>query len=299
MKRTVAWNLLLSVALLTSSMAWAAEGPGPGRFGPRGEPPRMPVMAAIDTNGDGEVSAEELAAAAQGLKKLDRNGDGKLSADELRPQFRGGQEGRMRMGPPGGAPTGAPISTPQAKDDAEAKILKTLMDIEQKQGRRLNVPQIDGRMLRLLAEASGAKTVVEVGTSNGISAIWMGLALRKTGGKIITHEIDPEAAALARKNFAAAGMEKLITVVEGDAHETIKRLQGPIDLVFIDAEKEGYPDYLQKLLPLVRPGGLILAHNINARMANAAYVQAVSNDPNLETLLFSDGGGLSVSLKKR
>jgi methylase of polypeptide subunit release factors len=81
------------------------------------------------------------------------------------------------------------------------------------------------------------KLVQEIGTSNGISAIWFGLALRKTGGRLITHEIDPDAAALARKNFAIAGVGELVTIVEGDAHKTVSGLKGPIDLAFIDAGK--------------------------------------------------------------
>jgi len=277
------------------------------------EMPRIPVMTVLDTNGDGELSAEEIAGASQALKKLDANGDGKLSRDELRPQFRGrGGPGRPGFagGPPGmgGGPGGpgpfggrsAAIETaPVPKDDAERRILKALREIEEKQGRMLNVPALDGRFLRVLAESIGAKTVVEFGTSNGVSAIWFSLALRKTGGKLITHEISADVAALARKNFETAGVAEIVTVVEGDAHQTASKLTGPIDLVFIDADKEGYLDYLQKTLPLVRPGGLITAHNMNPRMADQRFLKAISTDPNLETVLYTEGGGLSVSLKKR
>jgi predicted O-methyltransferase YrrM len=141
--------------------------------------------------------------------------------------------------------------------------------------------------------------VVEIGTSNGVSALWFTLALRKTGGKLITHEIDAERAALARENFAGAGVADLVTVVEGDAHETVARLTGPIDLVFIDADKEGYLDYFKKLLPLVRRGGLVLAHNMNPRMADPEFVKAITTDPDLETLFYSEAGGLSITLRKR
>jgi predicted O-methyltransferase YrrM len=189
--------------------------------------------------------------------------------------------------------------SPRPKDEAEGKILKTLDEINRKQGRMLNVPQADGRLLRLLAEAIGAKTVVEFGTSNGISAIWLGMALRKTGGKLITHELEADRAALARENFAAAGVADLVTVVEGDAHETARKLTGPVDLVFIDADKEGYLDYLKKTLPLVRPGGLIVAHNMGPRMAGGEFLKAITTDANLETLFYLEGGGVSVTLKKR
>jgi len=127
----------------------------------------------------------------------------------------------------------------------------------------MNVPVLDGRLLRLLTETIGAKHVVEVGTSNGYSGIWLGLALQKTGGKLATYEIDADRASLARENFKRAGVDEVITLVEGDAHENVKKIKEPIDLLFLDADKEGYVDYLNKLLPLVRPGGLIVGHNIN------------------------------------
>ena len=82
-----------------------------------------------------------------------------------------------------------------------------------------NVSREDGRLLRLLTETTDAKRVVEIGTSNGYSAIWFCLALRTTGGRLITHEIDPEKVALARDNFKRAGVEELVTIVEGDAHQ--------------------------------------------------------------------------------
>ncbi len=88
----------------------------------------------------------------------------------------------------------------------------------------------------------------------------------------------------------------MVTIVEGDAHQNITRLKGPIDVVFIDADKEGYVDYLNKLLPLVRPGGLILAHNVD--MA-ADYVRQVTTSPELETVFYSQGNGLGITLKKR
>ena len=83
------------------------------------------------------------------------------------------------------------------------------------------VPLEDGRLLRMLAESTGAKNVVEIGTYNGYSTLWFCLALRTTGGKITTHEISAKNIALARQNFKKAGVENLVTIVEGDAHETV------------------------------------------------------------------------------
>lgn len=190
---------------------------------------------------------------------------------------------------------------PVAKDDAEKRILAVLDDLDRNQRRgNMNVPTADGRLLRMLVEATNAKRVVEIGTSNGFSGIWICLGLRKTGGKLITHDIDEGRAALARKNFKRAGVEDLVTLVMGDAHETIKKLKGPIDIVFIDADKPGYPDYLEKVLPLVRPGGLILGHNMRRPKPDPRFVDAVRTDPALETLfVHMNESGMSISLKKR
>jgi len=189
---------------------------------------------------------------------------------------------------------------PTAKGPAEQKILDVLDDMDRNQrGGNMNVPIEDGRLLRLLAESIGAKHVVEIGTSNGYSGIWQALALKATGGRLTTFEIDAGRAAMARQNFKRAGVDDIITLVEGDAHEKVVDVAGPIDMVFIDADKEGYLDYLNKLLPKVRPGGLIVAHNITPGMADPEYVAAITTNPELETLFYSDGGGASVTLKKR
>jgi predicted O-methyltransferase YrrM len=185
-----------------------------------------------------------------------------------------------------------------AKNDNEKKILAVLDDMDRNQGRgNMNVPALDGRLLRLLTEAIGAKNVVEVGTSNGYSGIWLALALQKTGGKLTTHEIDADRASMARENFKKAGVDTIITLVEGDAHETVSNIKEPIDLLFLDADKEGYIDYLNKLLPLVRPGGLIVGHNINQQQGDPRYIEAITKNPDLESLLVQ--GQVSVTLKKR
>jgi predicted O-methyltransferase YrrM len=192
-------------------------------------------------------------------------------------------------------------STPLASSDAEKRILDVLDDMDKNQRRgNMNVPLADGRLLRILTESIGAKNVVEIGTSNGYSGIWFCLALRKTGGKLTTHDIDEGRAKLARENFKRAGVEDLVTLVMGDAHETVKDLTEPIDILFIDADKPGYPDYLEKLFPLVRPGGFIIGHNMRFPAPDPAYVEAITTNPNLETLFLNmDSAGIGVSLKKR
>jgi len=150
-----------------------------------------------------------------------------------------------------------------AVSEAERRVLAVLDEARRSGNTYRNVPAVDGRTLRLLAEATGAQKVVEIGTSTGLSGMWLGLALMRTGGKLITFENDPGRAAVARAHFQRAGVDSLITIVEGDAHETISSLEGPIDLLFLDADKPGYADYLTRLLPPVTPGRLIHAHNMN------------------------------------
>ena len=192
-------------------------------------------------------------------------------------------------------------SVARAKSDQEQRILDVLKDISQNQRRgSMSVPDDDGRILRLLTESLGAKHVVEIGTSVGYSATWFCLALQQTGGKLTTYEIDAGRAAKARENFKRAGVDGIVTLVEGDAHEEVKNLKEQIDVLFLDADKEGYLDYMNKLLPLVRPGGLIIAHNMTQRMADPRYVKAITTNPDLETLFVNmEKSGLGVTLKKR
>ncbi len=196
----------------------------------------------------------------------------------------------------GGRQSNSQLEKPTiAKDDNDKRIFGVLDDILRSQSYR-NVPPQDGRFLRIMTESMTAKNIVEIGTSTGYSGIWFGMALQKTGGKLTTFEIDAQRAATASANFKRAGMADIITLVEGNAHDKVKKLKSPIDILFLDADKEGYIDYLNKLLPLVRPGGLVIAHNITPGMADPRYMEAITTNPNLETIVRS---GVSLTLKKR
>jgi caffeoyl-CoA O-methyltransferase len=189
-----------------------------------------------------------------------------------------------------------PSSLSLANGDAEKTILGVLENMVRSHQTYLSVPPQDGKALRLLTEAVDAKQVLEIGTSTGYSGLWFCLALRHTGGHLTTLEIDHGRATMARQHFEQAGVGKLVTSVEGDAHEQIAKVKGPVDVAFIDAEKPGYVDYLNKVLPLIRPGGLILAHNVNMV---PDYVKAVTTNPELQTIFYMQGNGLGVTLKKR
>jgi len=304
--------VLVGVALMAAVGFVMAQGSARGPAGGRGRQGGPPQFGF--TGGPMGEWFDDLAKAYE-QKNMEKIGQ----LVEQMKQRRQGLEGRMRAGGPGGAPQGMRgpggfgprgpqggsqsllDSPPVPKTDAEKKVLAVLGEIDKDRSRRFaNVSPTDGRLLRQLTEAVGAKCVVEIGTSTGYSGLWFAMALRATGGKLITHEIDSRRASMAREHFKQAGVDDLITIIEGDAHETVKQHKGPIDILFLDADKEGYIDYLDKLLPLVRPGGLIVAHNMNPRQADPDYVKAITTNPDLETLLLlEEGGGVGVTLKKR
>jgi len=212
------------------------------------------------------------------------------------------EQGKQGRGRGGFAPAeaGTDLSKPVLpKDDGEKKILEAIEQARKGQ-RYANVSTADGRLLRQLTEALGAKRVVELGTSTGESGLWFSMALRKTGGHLYTHDIDAGRISVARENFKRAGVEDLITIVEGDAHKTATKNTDPIDVLFIDAEKPGYDAYLKELLPYVRPGGLIIAHNMRRPAPNPRYIEAITTNPDLDTsFVLMDGAGIGITLKKR
>jgi caffeoyl-CoA O-methyltransferase len=247
-----------------------------------------PGLAFAPWNASAGVNREELVAGQGAARLWVAQGAPAEPARQPRPQGRPASLSAMTLEKP-----------PLPKDDGERRILAVLQAMAQ-EGGVPHVPERDGRFLRQMVEATGARYVVELGTANGYSALWMALALRKTGGKLYTHEIDLDRIETARENFRKAGVEDIIEIIPGDAHETVTRHRGPIDLLFIDADKEGYLDYLQKLLPVVRPGGLILSHNMNYPKPDPKFVEAITTNPDLETtFVFMDAAGIGVTLKKR
>lgn len=195
-----------------------------------------------------------------------------------------------------------PNAGPATQDTGEKKILDVLGNMETNPAlKMMNVDPVEGRLLRILAESMNAQTVVEVGTSYGYSGLWFCLALRKTNGKLITHEIDPVRCRHADENFKNAGVQPLVVQVEGDAHDEVGTLKGPIDIVLLDADKEGNLDYLTQLLPKVRPGGLIFAHNaVSHKDSMQPYLDAVTTRPDLDTQILNlTGQGMAITLKKR
>jgi caffeoyl-CoA O-methyltransferase len=259
-----------------------------------------PLLRAFDADRDGKLSSSEIESAAERLSAADADADGEVSGTEILRH--------APFGPPTVRAAGPRIvfreprkieNAPLGKSDDENRVLAALERMA-RGPRYANVSSSDGRFLRQLTEAIGAKRVVEIGTSTGYSGVWFALALRSTGGKLYTHEIDPGRIAIAEENFKQAGVDELITIIPGNAHETVKQHKEPIDILFLDADKAGYIDYLEKLLPLVRPGGLILAHNMRFPQPDPRYIEAVTKNPDLDTsFLLMDGAGIGMTVKKR
>jgi len=185
----------------------------------------------------------------------------------------------------GTAADGGPA--PVKRDPAQLKRLLDQMDAKGYQF--WSVPRKDGEFLHLLVEATRARNVLEVGTSHGFSAIWMGLALEETGGRLTTIEIDKERYDLARRHVSEAELSQRITLIKGDAHTVVLKLEGPFDFVFLDADKEGQMDYFNKLYPKkLVPGGILAAHNA-IRQANSMrdYLEMIRKHPDFDTVTLS------------
>jgi len=163
----------------------------------------------------------------------------------------------------------------------------------------INVSPNQGRLLQLLVAMSGARRILEIGTLGGYSAIHLARAL-PDDGTMISLEIDEHHADVARNNIARAGLSERVEIRVGDAHELLAALieddEGPFDVIFIDADKESYPDYLDASLHLVRPGSLILGDNTirggtvldpqdaTAR-ATREFNERIARDPNLSGIV--------------
>lgn len=165
----------------------------------------------------------------------------------------------------------------------------------------MNVPEVDGRTLYELIVARKFTRALEIGTSTGHSGVWIAWALSKTGGKLITIDIDARRHRQALVNFEAAGVAPFIDARLADAHVLVPALEGPFDFVFSDADKEWYRNYFDAVLPKLTPGGCYTTHNVSAgpRGWNSEYYEYLLEMPGLETTLDTRGGGLAISCRKR
>lgn len=185
-----------------------------------------------------------------------------------------------------------------AMDERLREVDALLRRLEPARGQYLNVPRQHGQFLRMLVEMTGRKRALEVGTSNGYSAIWIGLGLEKTGGHLQTIEILPERSQLAQANLEEAKLQDTVTCIVGDALQVIPKLEGPFDFVFLDAVKEDYWRYYELVRPKLEAGAIIAAHNaISSRQAMSRYFELLDADPNLQTTVvqIEPGDGFAIS----
>jgi caffeoyl-CoA O-methyltransferase len=195
-------------------------------------------------------------------------------------------------------PAAENTAPPLPADEFERNAFAVLADIHSNQ-HYLNISRDDGRMLRIFTELANTKKAVELGTSTGYSAIWIALGLRRTGGRLITFEIDPGRAEAAAANFKRAKLDHLIEIVVGDAHKESGKVSGPLDLVFSDADKDGYLTYFRTLAPKLRTGGVFVSDNMAIPEPDPAYIKAITSDPAFETVFFNmHRTGTAVSHKR-
>jgi predicted O-methyltransferase YrrM len=162
----------------------------------------------------------------------------------------------------------------------------------------LNITPDTGRLLWILVRARGATRILEVGTSNGYSTIWLADAARETSGRVITLERNPEKIALARANLAEAGLTEYVDLYEGNAADTLVQLSGPFDFVFLDADRPQYLRYFELVFPRLASGGLLVADNVISHAQElTAYLASVKSHPGLFSMTVPIGKGEEISLK--
>ncbi|MBN2632207.1 MAG: class I SAM-dependent methyltransferase [Bacteroidales bacterium] len=186
----------------------------------------------------------------------------------------------------------------------DARVKKFLAD-HAGQWYDMNVPSVDGQLLYDIIVKNNYKSALEIGTSTGHSGIWIAWALSKTGGKLITIDIDETRHKKALENFRQAGLSQYIDARLADAHSLVKELKGPFDFVFSDADKDWYKNYFIDTDPKLKTGGCFTAHNVYDRGrgyrgygGQAEFLEYVKSLPNYETTVNNNGGGLSISYKK-
>jgi predicted O-methyltransferase YrrM len=181
--------------------------------------------------------------------------------------------------------------------------VKDFLEEQKSRWRDMNIPMRDGELLYDLIIENNYTSALEIGTSTGHSAIWIAWALSKTGGKLITIEIDEKRYQQALENFKEAGLAEYIDARLADAHQLVKELEGPFDFVFSDADKDWYKQYFIDIAPKMTGGGCFTAHNIGGRISHRRgiqeFVDYIQGRPDFETTIEKTrSSGISISYKK-
>ncbi len=188
-----------------------------------------------------------------------------------------------------------------ATPSVPAAAARVLQQIRAADAGHLAVSEEDGRFLRVLVAATGSRRVLEIGAASGYSAIWLGLGLRDTGGRLVAIEYDAGRAREASANVVKAGLSDVVQVVSGDAFKEIPRLDGQFDLVFLDAWKPDYKKFFDLAFPRVAPGGLFLAHNVvNKKSEMPDFLRTIHDHPQAFSTIVSPGHeGMSMTYKRK
>lgn len=184
--------------------------------------------------------------------------------------------------------------------DKDARV-QAFLDGARGSWRDLNVPYEDGQVLHDLIVARRLKSGLEIGTSTGHSGIWIAWAFSKTGGKLITLEIDERRHREALRNFEAAGVSAYVDARLGDAHQLVKDLPGPFDFVFSDADKDWYPQYFKDVETKLVPGGCFTAHNVQNPFGGIReFLELVRARTDYRTTIDrTSRSGISISCKEK
>jgi predicted O-methyltransferase YrrM len=180
-----------------------------------------------------------------------------------------------------------------------ADVAKLLEQIKAVDADQLAVSEEDGRFLRAMVVARGATHALEIGGANGYSAIWIGLGLKQTGGRLTSIEFDPARAKTAADHIRRAGLADVVTIVPGDAFAEVPKLAGTFDFVFLDAWKRDYKRFFDLIFPRLPARGMFLAHNVVNKQAEMRdFLGAIQNNPKVFTTIVSPSGeGMSISVK--
>ena len=164
----------------------------------------------------------------------------------------------------------------------------------------LNITPDTGRLLWILVRLARPQRILEVGTSNAYSTIWLADAARAVGARVVTLEVNPDKARLARQNLTRAGVAEVVEIVEGPAQEALTRLSGPFEIVFLDADRASYLGYVEAVLPKMPAEALLVADNVISHAGELAdYLARVKSHPDLFSVTLPVGKGEEVSFKLR
>jgi predicted O-methyltransferase YrrM len=171
--------------------------------------------------------------------------------------------------------------------------------VTERSQRMLNITPDTGQLLRILIQATRARRILEVGTSNGYSTLWLAWSVAETDGHVDSIDHSADKIGLARANLERAGLAEWVTLHHGPAATVLTQLAGPYELIFLDADRPSYLSYLELLLPRLADGGLLVTDNVVSHAAEVeTFLARLRSNPQLETVTLPIGKGEELTLKR-